>query len=253
MIRFDKVCMQYSADRVVLKDISFSVQRHEMVFITGRSGAGKSTLLKLLAVMERPTSGQIFVNEQPVHNLGAAAIPYYRRQIGVVFQDHQLLTDRTVFDNVALPLVITGCDDSDIGRRVRAVLDKVGLLKFEKCLPHQLSGGQQQRVGIARAMVNRPAILLADEPTGNLDPQLSIETLGLFKKFADLGTCVLIATHDLALIQYFNTRVLELNEGRMITMQADEWQEVEVQPEDLEPTLSSELQSAQHELAGQYA
>lgn len=245
--------MQYSADRVVLKDISFSVQRHEMVFITGRSGAGKSTLLKLLAVMERPTSGQIFVNEQPVHNLGAAAIPYYRRQIGVVFQDHQLLTDRTVFDNVALPLVITGCDDSDIGRRVRAVLDKVGLLKFEKCLPHQLSGGQQQRVGIARAMVNRPAILLADEPTGNLDPQLSIETLGLFKKFADLGTCVLIATHDLALIQYFNTRVLELNEGRMITMQADEWQEVEVQPEDLEPTLSSELQSAQHELAGQYA
>jgi cell division transport system ATP-binding protein len=252
MIRFDKVCKQYdNAERAVLTDVSFSVHRHEMVFITGRSGAGKSTLLKLLAVMQRPTSGQIFVNEQPVHTLNQQAIPYYRRQIGVVFQDHQLLLDRSVFDNVALPLIIAGCDDSEISRRVRAVLDKVGLLKYEKCSPLQLSGGQQQRVGIARAMVNRPAILLADEPTGNLDPQLSIETLSLFKKFADLGTCVLIATHDLSLIQYFNTRVLELQDSRMITMQPEEWQEVEVQLEDLEPTLSPELQAAQHELVAE--
>lgn len=249
MIRFDRVCKQYAQDRVVLSDISFSVQRHEMVFITGRSGAGKSTLLKLLAVLERPSSGQIFVNEQPVHTLSASAIPYYRRQIGVVFQDHQLLLDRSVFDNVALPLLIAGCDDVEIGRRVRAVLDKVGLLKYEKCSPLQLSGGQQQRVGIARAMVNRPAILLADEPTGNLDPQLSIETLSLFKKFADIGTCVLIATHDLALIEHFNTRVLELNAGRLITMQPEEWQFTDVVPEDLEPVLSAELQAAQHELA----
>jgi cell division transport system ATP-binding protein len=186
-----------------------------MAFLTGHSGAGKSTLLKLIAVIENATSGQVLVDGQNVARLGRRGIPYLRRKIGFIFQDHHLLFDRTVFDNVALPLIIAGYRHQEIGRRVRAALDKVGLLSKERLHPITLSGGEQQRVGIARAVVNKPLLLLADEPTGNLDPDLSREVMDLFALFNRVGVSVLIASHDVALIEQFHYPVIRLDHGRV--------------------------------------
>jgi cell division transport system ATP-binding protein len=184
--------------------------------LTGHSGAGKSTLLKLIALLIRATRGQVLVNGENLSKVGTRRIPYVRRNIGMIFQDHKLLFDRTVFDNVALPLVIAGFEHREIGKRVRAALDKVGLLNKEKSYPITLSGGQQQRVGIARAVVNKPPVILADEPTGNLDPELSREIMNLFREFNDVGVTTLIASHDLDLIRSMGTRMLTLKDGRLI-------------------------------------
>jgi cell division transport system ATP-binding protein len=216
LIEFDRVSKRYDGGFEALKEVSFDIPRGEMVFLTGRSGAGKSTLLKLIMVMERPSSGRIVVNGHHVNKLPAARIPFLRREIGVVFQNHQLLFDRSVYDNVALPLVILGYQPKEIGRRVRAALDKVGLLSKEKNNPVTLSGGEQQRVGIARAVVHRPPILLADEPTGNLDPELANDIMRLFAEFNQVGTTVLIASHDLALIARLPYRMLTLRDGEMV-------------------------------------
>ena len=213
MIHFQQVLKRYPDGYEALHDVSFSLNRGEMAFLTGHSGAGKSTLLKLIMLMERASAGSIIVGSQDLTTLPRRQIPYFRRHIGVVFQNHRLLFDRSVFDNVALPLEISGMTQRDIGRRVRAALDKVGLLSKEKLSPIQLSGGEQQRVGIARAVVNKPPILLADEPTGNLDPALSSEIMKLFMQFNQVGVTVLIASHDLALIHPLQYRVIELYQG----------------------------------------
>jgi cell division transport system ATP-binding protein len=215
MIRFNDVYKRYENRHEALSGLSFHLKNGEMAFLTGHSGAGKSTLLKLIALIERSTHGQVVVNNQNLTHLPKGKIPYYRRQIGLVFQDHNLLHDRTVFDNVALPLVIAGENHREIGRRVRAALDKVGLLGKERNLPIALSGGEQQRVGIARAVVNRPPILLADEPTGNLDPELSRDIMALFQQFNQIGTTVFIATHDHDLIQRLPYRQIQLQQGRL--------------------------------------
>ena len=217
MIKFDQVSKRYPGGYEALKNVSFEITRNEMVFLTGHSGAGKSTLLKLIMVMERPSHGQVLVNGQNLRGLAVRKIPALRRDIGVVFQNHQLLFDRSVFDNVALPLVIAGYQPRDVGRRVRAALDKVGLLNKEKLMPVTLSGGEQQRIGIARAVVNKPSILLADEPTGNLDPDLSAEIMHLFEQFNQVGVTVLIASHDLSLIARLPYRMMTLREGALIT------------------------------------
>ncbi|MDK1023758.1 MAG: cell division ATP-binding protein FtsE [Gammaproteobacteria bacterium] len=222
MINFDNVSMRYEGGREALSQVSFELQRSEMAFLTGHSGAGKSTLLKLIIVMERASQGQLIVDGQNLNRLKAGRIPQLRRNIGVVFQNHQLLFDRTVFDNVALPLVISGYHPREAGRRVRAALAKVGLQGKEKQYPIALSGGEQQRVGIARAVVNKPPILLADEPTGNLDPELSREIMDLFQQFNHVGVTVLIASHDLFLIELMGHRVLKLNHGRLETSRSDE-------------------------------
>ena len=216
MIQFDDVSKRYPGGHTALNHLSFQVDRGEMVFLTGHSGAGKSTLLKLIMMMERPTSGQVFIDGKNLNRLSARKIPQHRRGVGVVFQNHQLLFDRSVFDNVALPLIIAGFQPRDVGRRVRAALDKVGLLDKEKKNPVTLSGGEQQRVGIARAVVNKPALLLADEPTGNLDPQLSAEIMHLFEQFNQVGVTVLIATHDLSLIARMPYRVMSLEQGQIL-------------------------------------
>lgn len=217
MIQFDAVSKRYPNGHEALNKLSFQIDSDEMVFLTGHSGAGKSTLLKLIMLMERPSSGQVIVNGQNLKSLGSRQIPFHRRNIGVVFQNHQLLFDRSVYDNVALPLLIAGYHPRDVGRRVRASLDKVGLLSKEKNNPITLSGGEQQRVGIARAVVNKPGILLADEPTGNLDPELSAEIMHLFEQFNQVGVTVLIATHDLALIARMPHRMMTLREGRLLS------------------------------------
>ncbi|MEE8058535.1 MAG: cell division ATP-binding protein FtsE [Pseudomonadales bacterium] len=217
MIKFDQVSKRYPGGHEALKGVSFHIERNEMVFLTGHSGAGKSTLLKLMMMMERPSQGQVLVNGQNLRGLPARKIPALRRDIGVVFQNHQLLFDRSVFDNVALPLIIAGYQPRDIGRRVRAALDKVGLLSKEKQLPVTLSGGEQQRVGIARAVVNKPKILLADEPTGNLDPELSAEIMSLFEQFNQVGVTVLIASHDLGLIARLPHRMMTLRQGSLVS------------------------------------
>ena len=217
MIRFDRVSNRYEEGHDDLREISFEIGRDELVFLTGHSGAGKSTLLRLIMLMERPSRGQVFVNGQNLTALGSRAIPGHRRNIGVVFQNHQLLFDRSVFDNVALPMIISGYDHREVSRRVRAALDKVGLLERERALPVTLSGGEQQRVGIARAVVGRPSILLADEPTGNLDPALSAEIMALFEEFSQVGVTVLIASHDLALISRLHHRIITLREGRLVS------------------------------------
>jgi len=215
MINFQNVIKRYEDGHEALCDVSFSMARGEMAFLTGHSGAGKSTLLKLIMLMERASKGQIVVGEQNLSRIPKRQIPYFRRHIGVVFQNHRLLYDRSIFDNVALPLEISGASPRDIGRRVRAALDKVGLLSKEKLQPMQLSGGEQQRVGIARAVVNKPPLLLADEPTGNLDPELSEEIMKLFAEFNQVGVTVLIASHDLALIHHMHHRVIEIHQGRL--------------------------------------
>jgi cell division transport system ATP-binding protein len=215
MIHFDHVGKRYPGGFEALNDLSFEIARGEMAFLTGHSGAGKSTVLKLIALIERASAGQVIVNGQNLAALGERRIPHLRRSIGIVFQNHRLLHDRTVFDNVALPLVISGYGHSEVGRRVRAALDKVGLLNKERAYPITLSSGEQQRVGIARAVVHKPPILLADEPTGNLDPDLSREVMELFRQFNQFGVTVLIASHDLDLITRLPHRVLSLKAGRL--------------------------------------
>ncbi|GAA5525878.1 cell division ATP-binding protein FtsE [Microbulbifer aestuariivivens] len=216
MITFDNVNKRYASGQDALVRVSLDIGRGELVFLTGHSGAGKSTLLKLLTAIERPTRGSILVAGQNICRLRNGQIPYYRRNLGIVFQNHQLLFDRSVFDNVALPLAVAGCSRRELGRRVRAALDKVGLLHKERQNPIVLSGGEQQRIGIARAVVNKPAVLVADEPTGNLDPQLSAEIMRLFADFNAVGVTVLVASHDLELIARMRRRVLTLQAGQLI-------------------------------------
>jgi len=219
MIQLSHVSKRYlsgPSDYVALRDVSFTVAKGEMVFVTGHSGAGKSTLLRLLARIERPTRGHLLVHNKNLVRLPNWRVPYYRRELGVVFQDNKLLTDRSVFDNVALPLVASGVAQRDIPKRVRAALDMVGLLDKEKLHPIVMSGGEQQRVGIARALVNRPPLLLADEPTGNLDMQLSDSIFDLFHDFNRHGVTVLIATHDLRQVERLGKRVLTLKAGEVV-------------------------------------
>lgn len=216
MIRFENVSKRYPSGQEALSDINFCLEDGEMAFLTGHSGAGKSTMLKLIMMLERATTGTIWIDQQDLANISNRQIPFLRRKMGVVHQNHQLLFDRSVFDNVALPLIVAGFSHRDVGRRVRAALDKVGLLHKEGQNPLTLSGGEQQRVGIARAVVNKPPFLLADEPTGNLDPALSKEILLLFKEFNNVGVTVLIATHDLALIARLPHRSLILREARLL-------------------------------------
>ncbi len=216
MIQLSNVFKRYPGGFDALRNVSFEVGDGELVFITGHSGAGKSTLLKILTLIEHASRGQVVVNNKNVARLPRRRIPYFRREIGVVFQDNKLLHDRTVFDNVALPLVVAGLSHQEIGRRTRAALDKVGLLGKEKMRPITLSGGEQQRVGIARAVVNKPALLLADEPTGNLDADMADQIIDLFDDFNRHGVCVLIATHDLRQIQRMRKRVLALKDGELI-------------------------------------
>ena len=216
MIQLNNVFKRYPGGFDALRNVSFEVGDGELVFITGHSGAGKSTLLKILTLIEHASRGQVVVNNKNVARLPRRRIPYFRREIGVVFQDNKLLHDRTVFDNVALPLVVAGLSHQEIGRRTRAALDKVGLLGKEKMRPITLSGGEQQRVGIARAVVNKPALLLADEPTGNLDADMADQIIDLFDDFNRHGVCVLIATHDLRQVQRMRKRVLALKDGELI-------------------------------------
>ncbi|WP_323083840.1 cell division ATP-binding protein FtsE [Providencia alcalifaciens] len=216
MIRFEHVSKAYRGGRQALQGVDFHLRLGEMAFLTGHSGAGKSTLLKLICGIERPSAGHILFNGHDISRLKDREIPFLRRQIGMIFQDHHLLFDRTVYDNVAMPLIISGASSEDIRRRVSAALDKVGLLDKARNFPIQLSGGEQQRVGIARAVVNKPTMLLADEPTGNLDNELSEGIMRLFEEFNRVGVTVLMATHDIALIERRNLRVLTLSEGRML-------------------------------------
>lgn len=216
MIIFDRVGKKYSNGHEALRGVNFTLPAGQMTFLTGHSGAGKSTVLKLILGIERATSGMVNVNGIDLNRARRSEIPALRRGIGMVHQNHHLLFDRSVYDNVALPLVVAGLRPEDIAKRVRAALDKVGLLGKEKQNPINLSGGEQQRVGIARAVVNRPPVILADEPTGNLDPDLATEIMDIFGEFAQVGTTVLIATHDLALIARYRHRLLTLRSGELI-------------------------------------
>jgi cell division transport system ATP-binding protein len=217
MILFDNVSKRYHDDHEALKQVSFELHTGEMAFLTGHSGAGKSTLLKLILLLERPTRGTILVNQQMLASVKRFQIPKLRRSIGMIFQDPHLLSDYNVYDNVAIPLIISGYRPEEVGRRVRAALDKVGLLNKEKTNVTHLSMGERERVSIARAVVNKPDIILADEPTGNLDPELSSEIMKLFERFNQVGVTVLIATHDLALIGHMKHRILTLHQGRMVS------------------------------------
>jgi len=221
VITFDNVTKRYPNGYEALSQVSFTLDTGEMAFLTGHSGAGKSTLLKLIMLIERVSRGNLVVFGQNLNRTSSRQIPRYRRNIGLVFQDHQLLYDRSVYDNVALPLIVDGMHPRDVGRRVRAALDKVGLLSKEKLNPVTLSGGEQQRVGIARAVVNKPPILLADEPTGNLDPELSAEIMTLFRQFNQVGVTVLIASHDQALIKSLPYRILKLDHGSMAVSRSE--------------------------------
>ncbi|MEP1382980.1 MAG: cell division ATP-binding protein FtsE [Paraglaciecola sp.] len=217
MIKFEQVSKTYPGGQQALRKVNFHIEPGEMAFLTGHSGAGKSTLLKLISIMERPTVGKVFINGHDLGSIQRKQIAYIRRDIGMIFQSHQLLMDKSVFDNVALPLVIEGYSRKEIAKRVHAALEMVGLRDKVKNLPMMLSGGEQQRVGIARAVVNKPPLLLADEPTGNLDPKLSMEIIRLFEDFNQAGVSVFIATHDLGLIARMKYRTLTLKQGQMIT------------------------------------
>jgi cell division transport system ATP-binding protein len=215
MIEFNNVSKTYQGKHA-LNNVNFNLEQGEMAFLTGHSGAGKSTLLKLIHRIEKPTRGEITVNERAVHKLRGYQIPKHRRSIGVVFQNPHLLDKHTIYQNVAMPLIITRYREEEIGKRVRASLDKVGLLNKEKNYPHELSAGERQRVGIARAIVNRPKLLLADEPTGNLDPGLSLGIMRLFQAFNAVGVTILVATHDLSLIAPLNHRIITLQGGQVV-------------------------------------
>jgi cell division transport system ATP-binding protein len=215
LVSFSAVAKRYPGGQEALRDVSFALEAGELAFLIGRSGAGKSTLLKLIPAIERPTSGSVIVNGQNVASLKRAAVPYLRRNLGLVFQDQKLLYDRSVFDNVMLPLAFAGQAPREAARRVRAALDKVGLAGREHANPIQLSGGEQQRVAIARAVVNRPAVLIADEPTANLDAEAAARVLDIFVAFRQVGVTVLIATHDLALVERYAGRILKLDQGRI--------------------------------------
>lgn len=215
MISFSAVSKRYPGGEEALRDVTFALQAGEFAFVTGHSGAGKSTLLKLIPAIERPSSGSVIVNGQNVGALKRSALPYLRRNLGLVFQDQKLLFDRTVYDNVMLPLALSGQPPREAAKRVRAALDKVGLLARERANPIQLSGGEQQRLAIARAVVNRPAVLVADEPTANLDAESAARILDIFVSFHQVGVTLLVATHDQALIQRYGKRVLRLAAGRL--------------------------------------
>jgi cell division transport system ATP-binding protein len=215
LIRFENVHKRYDGGREALAGVTFNIERGELAFLTGPSGAGKSTVLRLIALIDRPTRGTVLVNDQNTARISRRRIPRFRQRLGVVFQDHKLLYDRSVFDNVALPLVIAGASRREIEKRVRAALDQVGLLDREAHPPITLSTGEQQRVGIARALAPRPDVLIADEPTGNLDPDLSAEIMQLFARFNEVGVTLLIATHDLELIEHMPHRRLKLVAGRI--------------------------------------
>jgi len=216
MIRFDNVSKQYPGGFEALLGVSYHLQRGQMAYLTGHSGAGKSTMLKLISLIERPSRGQIFLDGVNLNNIGKGKIPYIRRNIGIIFQNHQLLFDRNVYQNVALPLIIAGYRHQEVSKRVRAALDQVDLLNKEKAMPITLSGGEQQRVGIARAIVHKPGLLLADEPTGNLDPELSKEIMQLFERFNQVGVSVMIASHDLNLIDEMGYPVISLDDGQLV-------------------------------------
>ncbi|TDK27158.1 cell division ATP-binding protein FtsE [Luteimonas aestuarii] len=224
VLRFDNVSKQYPGGHVALSDVQFAVEPGEMLFITGHSGAGKSTLLKLIHLAERPTRGAVLFGERNLLKVRGRRIAMHRREVGVVYQDHRLLTDRSVFDNIALPLILRGMKRGEIGKRVRSVLERLGLGERERALPTQLSAGEQQRVGIARALVGEPRLLVADEPTGNLDPTLSAEIMALFASLPERGTSVMIASHDLALVKRMRKRVLVLDHGTLVD---------DISPEDL--------------------
>lgn len=217
MIRFDHVTKRYPGSRDALSDVTFELSDGEMAFLTGHSGAGKSTLLKLIALLERPSRGQILIAGRNISHIPRWRIAYHRRRVGVIFQDHKLLHDRTVFDNVALPLVVAGVPYRERSRRVRAALSQVDLGDRDRSYPTMLSTGEQQRVGIARAVVNRPPLIIADEPTGNLDPDLSLDIMLLFKRFNEFGTTVLVASHDHFLISRLGKRILSLDHGQIIS------------------------------------
>jgi cell division transport system ATP-binding protein len=221
MISFQRVFKRYPNGREALAEVSFELGTGEMAFLTGHSGAGKSTVLKLIALLERPTRGQVRVNGINTSTLASRGIPAFRRQVGVVFQDHKLLADRPVFDNVALPLAIAGTPRREMDKRVRAALDQVGLLGKETSFPLELSAGEQQRVGIARAVVSKPPVLIADEPTGNLDPDLALEVMNLFRRFQEVGVTVLVATHDVHLIDRFRVRRLHIEQGQLAGIAPD--------------------------------
>ena len=216
MIQFTNVFMTYPSGNKALQNINLSIEKGEMVYISGRSGAGKSTLLKLINLIDRHARGQIIVNGQNLERITRKRIPIFRRNIGFIFQNHRLLDDRTIFDNVALPLIIAGSNHQEVKRRVQAALDKVDLLSKINSYPMELSGGEQQRIGVARAVVNRPAILIADEPTGNLDPMLSWEMMKLFEQFNQVGVTVLIASHEIDMIKHMNKKIIILNKGRIL-------------------------------------
>jgi cell division transport system ATP-binding protein len=222
LIRIEEVTKRYPGGHDALRGLSLHVEKGEMVFVTGHSGAGKSTLLRLIALIDRPTGGQVIVDGQNTRRITRRKIPAYRRQIGMVFQDHKLLYDRPVFDNVALPLIIAGLDHREAGRKVRAALDQVSLLNKEKQSPETLSSGEQQRVGIARAIVSRPKLLIADEPTGNLDPDLSLEVMRIFRRFNEVGVTLLIASHDIALIDQLGCRRIALADGTLAVEQEED-------------------------------
>ena len=215
MIQFDQVTKRYPGSDEALKNVSFSIDAGEWVFVTGHSGAGKSTLLKLTAAIERPTSGTVLIANQNISKLKSSAIPFMRRRFGVIFQDHKLLYDRNCFENVILPLRINGVAGAEAAKRVRAALDKVGLLHKEKAMPITLSGGEQQRLAIARAVVSRPSILIADEPTGNLDASYAADIMGIFQAFNQVGVTVVMATHDALGLSASHSRVLHLNHGQL--------------------------------------
>jgi cell division transport system ATP-binding protein len=221
MISFQRVHKRYPNGREALSEVSFDLASGEMAFLTGHSGAGKSTVLKLIALLERPTRGQVTVNGLLTSKVGSRGVPAFRRQVGVVFQDHKLLADRPIYDNVALPLVISGAPRRDMDKRVRAALDQVGLLGKETSFPMELSAGEQQRVGIARAVITKPPVLIADEPTGNLDPDLAIEVMNLFKRLNDVGVTVMVATHDVHLIERFRVRRIHIEHGQLAGMPPD--------------------------------
>jgi cell division transport system ATP-binding protein len=216
VLRFDNVSKQYPGGHVALSDVTFDIAEGEMLFLTGHSGAGKSTLLKLIHLAERPTRGAVLFGERNLLKVRGRRVPLHRRDVGVVFQDHRLLTDRTVFENIALPLVLRGMRRAETGKRVRSVLERLGLAERERALPTQLSAGEQQRVGIARALVGEPRLLVADEPTGNLDPTLSAEIMALFSSLPERGTSVLVASHDLGLVKRMKKRVLVLDHGHLV-------------------------------------